>query len=52
MASRSEFETVMDHVSAGDLAPVVGSTMPLDEIREAHVMLEEGRMFGKLVLEP
>jgi NADPH:quinone reductase-like Zn-dependent oxidoreductase len=52
MATRSEFETVMAHVAAGDLQPVVGSVEPLDVIREAHEMLEEGHVFGKLILEP
>lgn len=52
MASRSEFEAVMDHVAAGDLVPVVGEVLPLDAIREAHEALEAGRVFGKLVLEP
>ena len=52
MASRSEFEAVMDHVVAGDLTPVIGEVMPLDAIREAHETLEAGRVFGKLVLEP
>lgn len=51
MASRSEFETVMGHVAAGALAPVIGDVMPLAAIREAHEALEDGRVFGKLVLE-
>ena len=52
MATRSEFEAVMQHVVAGDLAPVVGDVLPLGAIREAHEALEAGRVFGKLVLEP
>jgi len=52
MATKAEFEAVMEHVAAGDLVPVIGSTMPLEAIRDAHEMLEEGRVFGKLVLEP
>ncbi|MBT8477704.1 MAG: zinc-binding dehydrogenase [Gemmatimonadetes bacterium] len=52
MASRSEFETVMGHVAAGDLVPTVDEVLPLDAIREAHETLEAGRVFGKLVLEP
>lgn len=51
MASKQEFEAVMGHVAAGDLAPVVGRVLPLDSIREAHEALESGRVFGKLVLE-
>jgi NADPH2:quinone reductase len=52
MASRSEFETVMGHVAAGNLVPVIGDVLPLDAIRDAHEALEAGRVFGKLVLEP
>jgi NADPH:quinone reductase-like Zn-dependent oxidoreductase len=52
MATRSEFEAVMEHVAAGDLAPVVGDVLPLAAIGEAHDALEAGRVFGKLVLEP
>ena len=52
MGSKSEFEAVMRHIAAGDLAPVVGQVMPLASIREAHEALESGRVFGKLVLEP
>jgi NADPH:quinone reductase-like Zn-dependent oxidoreductase len=52
MASKAEFETVMAHVAAGDLNPVIDQVLPLDAIREAHEALEQGRCFGKLVLEP
>jgi D-arabinose 1-dehydrogenase-like Zn-dependent alcohol dehydrogenase len=52
MATRSEFEAVMQHVASGDLVPVVGDVLPLAAIREAHEALEAGRVFGKLVLEP
>lgn len=52
MASRAEFEAVMEHVAAGELVPVVHEVMPLAEIRAAHERLEEGAVFGKLVLEP
>lgn len=52
MASRAEFETVMDLVASGDLKPVVGEVLPLSEIRQAHEWLEAGLVFGKLVLEP
>jgi NADPH:quinone reductase-like Zn-dependent oxidoreductase len=52
MASQDEFETVMGHVAAGAITPVIDEVMPLDAIREAHETLEAGRVFGKLVLEP
>lgn len=52
MASKAEFETVMNHVARGDLVPSIGTVLPLREARQAHQLLEEGRVFGKLVLEP
>lgn len=52
MATREEFEEVMGHVVSGALRPVIGETLPLAEIRRAHELLEEGVVFGKLVLEP
>lgn len=50
MANRAEFEAVMALVFAGRLEPAVDEVLPLDGIREAHDRLEEGRVFGKLVV--
>ena len=52
MASRSEFEAVMELVLAGTLEPVVDEVLPLSEARAAHERLERGDVFGKLVLTP
>jgi len=52
MASRSEFERVMDLVFAGRLEPVIDVVWPLERIAEAHERLEEGGQFGKVVLVP
>ena len=52
MASRSEFEAVMALVFGGRLNPAVDAVLPLEEIREAHARLEEGDVFGKLVITP
>ena len=52
MSNRSEFEEVMRLVFAGALEPVVDSVMKLDDIREAHERLEQGRQFGKIVVVP
>ena len=43
--------SVMGLVFGGRLKPVIGATLPLAEIREGHRMLEEGSVFGKIVLE-
>ncbi len=52
MSSRSEFEEVMSLVADGTLESVVDDVLPLERIREAHERLEEGGVFGKLVLIP
>lgn len=52
MASRSEFERVMDLVCAGELGPVIDEVWPLERVREAHERLEAGDQFGKILLTP
>lgn len=52
MAGHAEFRRVMDLVFEGRLRPVVDVVWPMDRIRDAHERLEEGRQFGKVVLEP
>ena len=51
MGTTKDFHEVMRLVFAGKLKPVIGATLPLAEIREAHSLLEEGVVFGKVVLE-
>jgi len=52
MASRSEFERVMNLVFSGRLRPVVDVAWPLERIADAHARLEAGEGFGKVVLVP
>lgn len=51
MANFDEFNTVMNQVFTGRLKPVIDRVLPLSEGREAQRILEEGRQFGKIVLE-
>jgi NADPH:quinone reductase-like Zn-dependent oxidoreductase len=51
MGTMGEFHTVLSHVFAGRLKPVVDRTFPLKEIRAAHERMENSQMFGKIVLE-
>jgi NADPH:quinone reductase-like Zn-dependent oxidoreductase len=53
MANRREFNTVM-HLLFWErrLEPIVDRVMPLSAIREAHLALERGEQFGKIVLTP
>jgi NADPH:quinone reductase-like Zn-dependent oxidoreductase len=52
MASRAEFEQMLEAAFSGRLRPVIDSVLPLDRAREAHERLEAGSQFGKIVLVP
>jgi NADPH:quinone reductase-like Zn-dependent oxidoreductase len=52
MSNRAEFEEVMSLVFQKKLRPVIDVVWPLDRAREAHVRLEAGQQFGKIVLTP
>jgi len=52
MASKAEFEAMLEAVFSGRLRPVIDTVMPLEQAREAHERLEAGGQFGKIVLVP
>jgi NADPH:quinone reductase-like Zn-dependent oxidoreductase len=52
MGTLEELRTVLGHVEAGRLRPVVDSVFKLDEIRKAHERLSERAVFGKVVVVP
>lgn len=52
MGTPAEFREAMGLVFDGKIAPVVHAVLPLEEVRRAHELLEEGEVFGKLVLTP
>ncbi len=52
MGTPTEFREVMRLVFDGVFQPVVQEVLPLAEARRAHEILEEGGVFGKLVLTP
>jgi NADPH:quinone reductase-like Zn-dependent oxidoreductase len=52
MGSRAELFTVLDHMRAGRLRPVVDRVLPLAAIRDAHRAMESREQFGKIVLVP
>uniref|UniRef100_A0A7C2C234 Alcohol dehydrogenase n=1 Tax=Thermus islandicus TaxID=540988 RepID=A0A7C2C234_9DEIN len=51
MASKSRLFPILRLVEAGRLRPVVGQVLPLEAAAEGHRLLEERRVFGKVVLE-
>jgi NADPH:quinone reductase-like Zn-dependent oxidoreductase len=40
------------HLSAGRFSPLIGAVLPLAQLGEAHVLLDEGRVTGKIVVKP
>ena len=52
MGSRAELFEVIQHMEAGDLKPVIDRVMPLDQIQDAHTVLENREQFGKVILVP
>ena len=52
MGSPSEYRSVMTQVCRGDLVAPIDRVLPLEETRQAHELLDSGRVFGKLVLTP
>lgn len=52
MGSKGDLFTILDHVAAGRLRPVVHATLPLARAADGHRILEDRAAFGKVVLEP
>lgn len=52
MGTKADLLTVLGHVAAGKLSPVVHAILSLARAGEAHRMLEDRAAFGKVVLEP
>jgi NADPH:quinone reductase-like Zn-dependent oxidoreductase len=52
MGSPAEFTRAMEAVFRGEVRPVIHTTVPLEGVRDAHVQLESGHVFGKIVVTP
>ncbi len=52
MGSPKDFQDAMTCVFRGQLKPVIDRVMPLADAREAHELLEQRKVFGKLILVP
>ncbi|WP_018111843.1 zinc-binding dehydrogenase [Thermus igniterrae] len=50
MGSKSRLFPILRFVEEGRLRPVVGEVLPLEAAPEGHCLLEERRVFGKVVL--
>lgn len=51
MGPHKDYVDVMHKVFDGKLKPVIGATLPLDAVQEGHRLLEEGPLFGKVVIQ-
>ncbi len=52
MASRQELNDVLRLVWNNQLKPIIHQVLPLSQVQKAHKILEEGKQFGKIVLQP
>ncbi len=44
--------TLLDHLAAGRIRPLIHDRLPLAEAARAHELLESGKVIGKLLLKP
>ncbi|WP_258168326.1 zinc-binding dehydrogenase [Paenibacillus sp. AR247] len=47
-----DLHTLLDLVSRKKLKPVIDRVLPLEDIREAHRLIEEREFFGKIIIHP
>ncbi len=52
MGSKAELLAAMKFIESGQIRAVVDRTLPLDDARKAHELMEDRAQFGKLVLMP
>ena len=48
---RTVLKIVSDMAGEGIIVPQVGAILPLAKAREAHLLMDEGKVEGKIVLE-
>ena len=52
MGSHSDFAELLKLLGSGSIKPVIDSEIPLSNGVKGHQILEEGTMFGKVVMVP
>lgn len=52
LGTRRELVEILDLAGQGKLVPVIGAVMPLAEAAMAHLVLEQRRPYGKVILKP
>jgi NADPH:quinone reductase-like Zn-dependent oxidoreductase len=49
---RTRLAPLVEHLSRGEIEPVIEATLPLDRAEEAHRLSQAGKVVGKLLLIP
>jgi NADPH2:quinone reductase len=44
--------SLLDHLAAGRISPLIYDRLPLAQAARAHELLESGKVIGKLLLKP
>ena len=52
MGSHSDFAELLKLLESGSIKPVIDCEIPLSDGAKGHQILEEGTMFGKVVVLP
>lgn len=52
LGTNSEFASLVDHIEAGRIKPLLAETYPLAQLREAQQAFETKQFFGKIVIVP
>jgi NADPH:quinone reductase-like Zn-dependent oxidoreductase len=52
MGTNADYRDVMNLIFEGKLKAVVGPIYPLEEVAQAHQTMQDGDMFGKIILKP
>ena len=50
MGTKSDLMAALKHVFSGEMKPAIGRVMPLEEIADAHRLMEARRVLGKVVI--
>ena len=51
-ANRSDVELALSLAARGSIRAIIDRILPLGEIKEAHGLLEQGQIIGKVILDP
>lgn len=50
--TRDDLKTLIELIQAGKIDPTIDSVLPLDRVNEAFALIEDRRIFGKVIVKP